>query len=82
MGQSSTIHKLQESSDKPKLGLAFAIVVILALLMVHSMLAGPFFFLIFGVLAVLMVPAIIWLRREDKKQKRLERESQNPQGAA
>jgi len=45
--------------------------------MVHSMLAGPFFFLIFGILAVLMVPAILFLRHEDKKQKELEKQEQS-----
>jgi|GEM_PF-6069956 len=77
MGQSTVIHTGNKGAAAPKLGLAFAIVVILALLMVHSMLAGPFFFLIFGILAVLMVPAILFLRHEDKKQKELEKQEQS-----
>lgn len=77
MTESSVVHKMQRNQSKPRLGIAFAIVVVLALLMVHSMLAGPFFFLIFGVLAVVMVPALLWLRHEDKKQKALEKQQKH-----
>ncbi len=77
MEHSTVIHNAHGKTSKPKLGLAFAIIVVLGLLMVHSVLAGPFFFLVFAVLAILMVPAIIFLRHEDKKQKELEKHQQS-----